>query len=507
MAGEKLTSKSIPIGYKSNSGGLNSTFGPLTLQDNESSKLQNVDFDRSGSVLKRNGYTTLNSSAFNSGATWTSLHWFELSSGTDYLIGTCGNKLAKMDSLDGTWDDITGSLTITAGNNNHFQWTTFLDTALGTNSVDVPVQWTGSGNGSAMTVPTGLTKAKYITVFNNYVFLANVTVSGTAHPSRVYWSDLKALTWTATNFVDIDRNDGQEITGLKVLGNKLIIPKERSIHGGTFTGDTDIPFVFEKTPSHVGCAAGYTPQDIDNGLVFFSQDGLYYFDGNNSFKVSDRVTQTLETFAKTRFPNAVTAYQKSKNRYWMSCTNSGDSTHNRCLVWDSFNNAFSVYKGHNANCYAIVFTSGEERIYFGDYSGYVYRADTGANDNPAGTSTAIDAYYYTKWFDYGDIVNQKGTPQVYIYYLNNNATITFVYSYDFEDSDTYSQSFSTATGGSLYGTGVYDTNVYGGSGGSVKRRDLLGRGRVVRFGFKNSTISETFRIDGIGMLPHLETNI
>lgn len=504
MSGVKLTSRSVPVAYKQNSGGLNSTFGALNLQNNESSKLQNVDFDKSGSYIKRNGYTTLNSSAFNSGAAWTSLHWFE--GATDYLIGTCGNKLAKMDSLDGTWDDITGSLSITAGQDNKFQWTTFLGTAIGTNGIDAPIKWTGSGNGAAADVPTGLTKAKFVIIYNSYTIFANVTVSGTDHPTRLYWSTINSISaWSSTDFNDVARNDGQDITGLAVLANKLIIFKDRSIHQAVFTGDSDIPFVFEKTPSTVGCVAGGSIQEAENGLIFMSQDGYYFFDGNNSYKISDRITTTLDTFSKNRYQYTSSAYQKTKNRYWSSQTLSGDTAHNRVVIWDSFNNAFSLYKGHAANCFAIVYTSGEERIYFGDFSGYVYQADTTSNDNPLGVSTAIDFYYYTKWLDYDDVVSQKETSHVYTYYQNNNATITFVYSYDFEDADTYTQTFSTATGSSLYGTAVFDTNTYAGSGGSSIRLDLAGRGRVVRFGWKNSTISELVRIDGFGALPSMNT--
>jgi hypothetical protein len=112
----------------------------------------------------------------------------------------------------------------------------------------------------------------------------------------------------------------------------------------------------------------------------------------------------MADFEESRFPNCVSAYQLKKNRYWASVTLSAGSTHSRCVTWDSFNNAWGIYKGHNANCFVVFTTGGDERIYFGDYSGYVYRADTGTNDTPAGVSTAIDAYYYTKWFDYDDVV-------------------------------------------------------------------------------------------------------
>ena len=144
------TSTAVPIGIVGLSGGLNTNASGLAVQDSESSDCQNVDFDIFGSVVKRNGYTQLNVSAFNSGATWNSLHWLELSSGTDYIMGTCGNKLAKMDNLGGTWTDITGALTITAGNTNFMRWRTFLDTAVGTNNVNVPIKWTGTGNGAVL---------------------------------------------------------------------------------------------------------------------------------------------------------------------------------------------------------------------------------------------------------------------------------------------------------------------------------------------------------------------
>jgi hypothetical protein len=59
----------------------------------------------------------------------------------------------------------------------------------------------------------------------------------------------------------------------------------------------------------------------------------------------------------------------------------------------------------------------------------------------------------------------------------------------------------------VYGTAVYGVGTYAGVGGSQQRRDLDGRGRVVRFGFKNMNLSETFQIDGLGSFAHLETSV
>ena len=59
MAGITYTSSSVPTSDTALNGGLNSTAGALELKDSESSDLQNVDFDKFGSILKRNGYQVL----------------------------------------------------------------------------------------------------------------------------------------------------------------------------------------------------------------------------------------------------------------------------------------------------------------------------------------------------------------------------------------------------------------------------------------------------------------
>ena len=83
---------------------------------------------------------------------------------------------------------------------------------------------------------------------------------------------------------------------------------------------------------------------------------------------------------------------------------------------------------------------------------------------------------------------------------------SFSFTYDFEDGDTYTQTFSMDTSTAKYGSAVFGTDVYAGSGGQVTRRDLIGRGRVVKFKFANSSLDEEFQIDVLGHLAHLETN-
>lgn len=515
MALNKYTTKAITAIFIQFTGGLNSAGGSLNLSNQESSKLQNIDFDRFGSILKRNGYSAVNTAEINSGGRVTCLHNFELADGTRYFVTIVGNKVYYWSStaITGAPTEITGAVTVTAG--NLFSHATFRDTALFTDGVDPVFKWTGTGNCSALTVPTGMTAAKYVAIFQNYTFLANVTVSGTNYRSRIHYSNINTIeTWTDSDFTDVSRDDGQTITGLKALGDRLVIFKDRSIWIAQFTADADAPFNFTNTNSSVGCVAPFSIQEAYNGLIFLSWDGIYFFDGFNSYKISDQLNQTFSVdLNPSKFVNAVSMYQHSKNRYWLGITGVSSNTNNTVITWTKAQttvdtNAFSVYKGINASSMEIVFPDGiTETPYFGDYSGFDYKADTGLNDNPLNVATAIDGYYYTNWISFDDICDQKGTLSVYIYFATNNATLTFVYAYDFNDGDVNTQTFSTSAGGALWDSAIWDQDVWVGGSGAQIRRDITGRGRVVRFGIKNSTLSETFRIDGLGTLTYLETNV
>lgn len=592
MAGRSPYAKlSNPEGDINFNGGLNSAGGNLSLQDNESSDLLNVDFNFLGSVLKRNGYTALNTSAISASPASDGLWWYESNQSgtlTYYLISVTGGKIYYMTGFDGTWHDITGSVSITAGSFCSFK--NFFNVVYITNGTDAPFQWTGSGNAttipallvnsytftvsgittsptvgatytnSAITftvsgtslsgsagsiagtiiatgsgvpsasgtlVKTGgtgdanitftlfgvdvnITKAKYVEAYNNYIFLANVSVGSTTYPTRIYWSNLQdPTTFLTTSFIEVSINDGQQITGMKVLGDNLIIFKTRSIYVVSFTGDPDIPFILQgggKSNSDVGCVAPFSIQEVTNGLVFMSFDGLYYFDGSNSTKMSDRINPTILALNSTRLSQIRSMVQHNKHRYLMSVPSSSSSTNDTVITWDWYLNAFSVYSGINAASMCTTFTSGyQENIYFGDYSGFYYKMDTGTDDYPLNVQTAINGYYYTNWKPFSDIIDEKVVLHVVIYYQSNNAVLTFSYSYDFNTADTYSQTLSTGGSTDVYGTGLYGIATYAGTGGAQQRLDLDGRGRVVRFKFSNNNMSETFRIDGLGELPNIET--
>jgi hypothetical protein len=514
MARNIYATRDVPVAFKKLGGGLNTTAGPLGLQENEASDVQNIDFDKFGSILQRNGYTDiveLPGTPTNPAS--DGLYWFEFDSGGGATarrsIKIADSKMLAQTSIGPTWTDVTGGLTITPG--FHCDFETFLNTVLVTNGQDAPWQWDGNLGGTAttMTVPANLTKAKFVRQFQNYTILANVELSTTgSHPSRFYWSTIQSISaWNAADFIEVSRDDGQEITGIKVLGDRLVIYKTKSIYIALFTGDRDIPFIVQKTNSPVGCIAPFSIQATENGHVFAAYDGIYFFDGANAYKLSDRINRTYTTLNRIQLPNARSLYQYDKNRYWLAVPEAGSTENNKVIVWHSFNNAFSIYSGMSISAMStFTINSIEERPYFDDYSGFTYRADFGIDDYPLGNQTGVDAYYATNWKNFDDLVSQKDVPHIYVYYQIAEANITLSWAFDFNEGEELSQTFFIGTTGALWDQAVWDQDKWAVAGGGVQRRDLTGRGRLVRFKFGNNAINESFQIDGIGVHTGLETN-
>jgi len=483
--------------FFSNYGGLNTKDSPILINDNESPDCQNVYFTTKGAIVKRNGYDRLNLTGVPSAGVdqITSFYQYIQDDGTEFAIVTAGAKLYKMESLDGTLDDITGSLSITADNN--FHWITWKNTAIGTDNSDTNIiKWTGSGNGAALTVPTGLTRARDVVEYRNYLILLNVTVSGTAQPSRFYYSNLNTLnTWTDLDFIDVSPSDGDVLVGGIVLGGDLYLFKKFAIYRVRLTGDAVNPFIVQKTNSHVGALSTNGIVLSNNTIIFVANDGVYGFNGNTSQKISTKIDPTFDSLNKSNLSKAQIMDYNEDNQIWIA--SGTGSTHNRVLVFDYSNAAWTLHTGINAAVLGDYIASGDERIFHGDYSGLVFEDDTDDSDD----GTAINAYWVSKWMDFGaPAYNKKVKHCNVVVEDSGNWDLTFGYSYDFQGNDLRTINVNLAGNAALWDTGIWDTAVWAGQSFLIKRLDILGQGKFFNVKFTNDNSDEPFTMYGYSLL-------
>src|SRR5574343_1069230 len=144
MAGIPYTSSTSPQRSENFAGGLNSTSGPLNAKDSESSDLQNINFNKFGSILKRNGYATICTTTIKSSTPIDGLAWYEFVSGGTggrYAIATAGTSIYAMTTLGTIWTHITGATVVTSG--NMVDWENFTNKIYMTDGANLPKVWAG----------------------------------------------------------------------------------------------------------------------------------------------------------------------------------------------------------------------------------------------------------------------------------------------------------------------------------------------------------------------------
>lgn len=238
---------------------------------------------------------------------------------------------------------------------------------------------------------TGGQKGKYISLYKDSLFIAG----DTANPSRLYYSGggdkLEDFTiGGGGGFIDVSKNDGQQITGMIVFKDSLLVFKERSIYQFTFTS-AGLPSVTQVNPG-VGCVAPRSIVAVENDVFFASEFGIYTVGNEAGFSFDVLRTNELSAKERSRYQtidpayiqniSAVYAKVQNKNLVIFSYTPSGSTTNSKALVYDRERLSWYPWDNIKANCWAVYKgTDGVNHVLYGDdSSGYVVEALTGTDD-------------------------------------------------------------------------------------------------------------------------------
>lgn len=482
--------------YFNNSLGLNDKDSSTALEDGEASESQNVQHDARGAIVKRSGYAKRNTNAITATpALLGGIEYREKGGTTQVVVVTDEGKIwVDTESPGASWTDKTNSMSITTSATNYacMTHTGDNDTLIITTQSDAPMKMINDLTASTLAIPTGLTGAKYCLWWNNHLVIANVTVSGTAYPLRLYFYDAASLTVTDTHYATIPSQD-EKITGIAALFGNLYVFTPNEIHqiSGTIWDD----FTRLQTSSNVGTVSHFSIQNIENNLVFLSPKGVAVFDGVKTIHISDKIQPTINGLQQTRSVHAQSAHYRKRSQYWLSVTNSGGSTHNRVLVFDYRNKAWSVFVGINANCFINTRRSDNtERLYHGDYAGLVHLNDSTNNDN----GVAIDGYWKSKAIDLDSSVAKSFRHLVVFAEQQGSYNLAIDYEVDFGGKGgSTSMNLSLAGNASDWGTLVWGTDVWGGGTVVDKRLNFVPSvGRFIRIKFRTNATGTPFTILG-----------
>jgi hypothetical protein len=270
-----------------------------------------------------------------------------METGANALIAAGGTKLYSI-STGGVATDITGAASLTS----NLKWA-FVTAPVsggqgplyGMNGTNTPKYWIGSGSIADWTATVGsVPNGTMMCYAQNKIFVAGVA----ANPSRLFWCDIgNPRSWTATNVVDLDPNDGQTITGLASLGPYLFVFKQKKIFV-VYDLATGANRALSTT---VGCVAPRSIAESAEGLFFLSADeGVMIATPSKLTNVSDNVRNFFEGLDPIERSQA--AGVVFKNHYYLSAASFLSTTCDMVLDYDM--NVGSWWRhSNNASQFAI----------------------------------------------------------------------------------------------------------------------------------------------------------
>jgi len=280
-------------------------------------------------------------------------------------------------------------------------------------------------------------KAKYVITHKDKLILANIK----NYPSRVVWSGggphVDRFHWgVGGGSVDINKDDGQEITGIvQSAEGSIIVFKDRSIYQLSLSYNSSLGIVeptVTRISGAIGCVSHRSIRIVENAIFFagrragggVSLNSLDYEPNILSAtlrtaEISARIRPTLDGVNAARF-SEITAEYYDGRYYWFLPI--GGSTIS-CIVYDRERLAFTgfhTFADNVATPHVHYDSSSKDHLIYGATNGYVYEiSDSYANDD--GTNFTVTITFPKEVFE--DPYRLKVLQDAFVNFRNVTGTV------------------------------------------------------------------------------------
>lgn len=278
---------------------------------------------------------------------------------------------------------------------------------------------------------TAWPRAKYTTFFKGLNWAANLE----GRPFAIKWSAPAPYhkVWPGLSEEDLMEDDNSPITGLKALGEHMIVFKQDSIWQLVDAGIDGFglqQFVPRRVVAGVGCVSNSSIVQVRGTLMFLAEDGVYAFDGTpNIRKLSDRIETTVRAIVPSKRTQCTAAKWKTRSLYMLAVPTQGDGTNDKILVYDYKNDAWWIWDDMDAQFWLNKEGAYDnEEIYFADSNGAIFQFNVGRTSHGKAITSSVTShrigYRDYKTLRLQDIsgISTNQSKQVSVEVLRNDAT-------------------------------------------------------------------------------------
>ena len=521
-------------------GGLNKIASQLELlrTPGEATRLQNFEVSTTGGYRRISGYSQFGDGTRpNSSNAILGLHVYAdgvvACSGTNIYFSQDGNSWLQinMASVDAGGDNYSTFTGRSASARTSQGQATFAIYEGDTDYGELIITDRGTGVKPFYFKMTGTDSS----LSNRTFFAKEITVSSTEYPkycvihdkhlvvggagtseNTIYYSgtsDIDDFTSAGSGSILLD----DQVVGLRSFRDDLIIFCRNSIYKLTNI-NISASIAIEPITKNIGCLDGASIQEVGGQLLFLAPDGIRTVAGTARIgdvelgSLSRKVVPIFTDIAASIDSyNISSAVIRKKSQYRLFYGNSGTATKvSQGVVGTLRINPEGGSRFEWAELLGIQasqgFTSGFdkdniEKIYHGDYTGYVYNHDTGNSFNPAGVETSVDAEYECPDIDFGDLGTLKTLKYVKIS-VSPEGTVqpSLRVRYDYEDTNIPQPgdyTLSSIPSPAIFGKGVFNTAIFGAGDSPMVRQAIQGSGNTAKFRIYSDDTNGPYRINGL----------
>uniref|UniRef100_A0A6M3IW50 Uncharacterized protein n=2 Tax=viral metagenome TaxID=1070528 RepID=A0A6M3IW50_9ZZZZ len=129
-------------------------------------------------------------------------------------------------------------------------------------------------------------------------------------------------------------------------------------------------------------------------------------------------------------------------------------------------------------------------------SGIVVVGNLTATTNSGYSIGSVEAYYTTKWYDFGSSPQRKNYGELFLWATTDTSATMQIFSATDFSSTIASTDVTLNADGSLWGTAIWGNSTWGGTSTSLSRIPLSQSGRFIKYRFSESSIDEPMELYG-----------
>jgi len=440
------TLKNIKIPYPTEgvirSAQLNDTVTP----ENSVQLAINMNFDRVGSIVTRNGIATYATTLAGSISAFGALN--SQASATKYLFAQVGTDIRARNSSTGAWASVR---TLSTGAYKA-RFSQFLNRVWMVNGSSGDDPKTSDGGAFGTTdVPATLPKGDFIQAgYDARVWIANAAKDILYYTDQVVSLDgstyVSPLTFTlTTNFIStFSPQDGESITGLFRVPKALLVFKQNHIYRVYNPDNVDAYPAY-----NVGTFSQESIVQGKDGLYFHHSSGFYKFNYDSQpTEISRRIVDFVKAIPRSAYENIIGVYDGYDAIKWSvgSLTVDGVTYANCQLRYSISTQIWTVYDFSGTNITALIrYDDGTtiEQI-AGTSTGLVGKLDSGTTD------FGNDIYYeiIDRWRSFTEMYSQANNISGIMVMTENGAGMKLQYQTEktpenkWNDIDTVKNKYS-----------------------------------------------------------------